>query len=64
MANDRERIDTTPGEAGGSRYIRRDDRGRFTEDQVDLGRSLAADRRTQSKTRVRSGQGDRGDQAR
>jgi hypothetical protein len=54
----RERIDTTPG---GSRYIRRDALGRFTSDQVDVGRSLAADRRQKAKRRAPKGQKDRGD---
>ena len=44
-------------------YIRRDERGRFTSDQVDVGRSLAADRRTKAKSVAPKGQGDRGDQA-
>jgi hypothetical protein len=57
---DRERIDR----ATSQQYIRRDARGRFTSDQVDVGRSLASDRRTKAKTVVRKGQGDRGDQAR
>lgn len=61
---DRERIDTTPGEPGGKRFIRRDDKGHFTSDQVDVGRSLAADRRTKAKTEVKPGQGDKGDVAR
>ena len=43
------------------RYIRRDEKGRFTEDQVDVGRSLAADQRQEAKTRVKPGHGDRGD---
>jgi hypothetical protein len=34
----RERIDTTPERAGGSRFVRRDAQGRFTSDQVDVGR--------------------------
>jgi hypothetical protein len=46
------------------RFIRRDAKGRFTSDQVDVGRSLAADRRTNAKTVVPKGQGDRGDQRR
>ena len=46
---------------GDKRYVRRDDEGKFTEDQVDVGRSLAADRRQHAKTKVKSGQGDRGD---
>ena len=57
----RERIDTTPGQPGGSRYIRRDAHGRFTSDQVDVGRSLAADRRRKAKTKARKGMKDRGD---
>jgi hypothetical protein len=57
----RERIDTTPGSAGGSRYIRRDKLGRFTSDQVDVGRSLAADRRQKSKHSAPKGMKDRGD---
>ena len=57
----RERIDTTPGKPGGSRYIRRDARGRFTSDQVDVGRSLAADRRRHAKRSAPKGQKDRGD---
>ena len=44
------------------RYARRDEHGRFTEDQVKLGKSLAADRRTKAKAVVSKGQGDRGDQ--
>jgi hypothetical protein len=43
------------------RYIRRDARGRFTSDQVDVGRSLAADQRQHAKNAAKPGQGDRGD---
>jgi hypothetical protein len=57
----RERIDTTPGKAGGSRFVRRDAGGRFTSDQVDVGRSLAADRRQHAKTHAGAGNKDRGD---
>ena len=57
----RERIDTTPGQAGGSRFIRRDASGRFTSDQVDAGRSIAADQRRQAKNSAPRGQKDRGD---
>ena len=42
------------------RFVRRSPRGRFKESD-DVGKSLARDRRTKAKTRVRSGQGDRGD---
>jgi len=46
------------------RYVRRDARGRFTSDQTDVGRSLAADRRQDSEHASKRGQGDRGDRAR
>jgi hypothetical protein len=49
---------------GDKRYIRRDDQGQFTDDQVDVGRSLSADRRSQAKTVAEKGQGDKGDQKR
>jgi hypothetical protein len=44
------------------RDTRRDDHGQFTEDQVDVGKLLAADRRTHPKTVAPRGQGDHGDQ--
>jgi len=47
---------------GNKRYVRRDNHGRFTSDQVSVGRSLARDRRQHAETVVPSGQGDRGDQ--
>jgi hypothetical protein len=45
---------------GSKRYVRRDASGRFKESD-DVGRSLAADRRTRAKTKVKPGQGDKGD---
>ena len=48
---------------GDARYVRRDSAGQFSESD-DVGRSLRADRRTQAKTEVKSGQGDRGDRRR
>lgn len=53
----RELIEPTKGD---KRYVRRDENGRFGE-QVDVGKSLAADRRQHSKTVAEPGQGDRGD---
>lgn len=50
--------------SGDKRYIRRDAHGHFTEDQADVGRSLAADRRQHSKTVAKHGEGDRGDEKR
>jgi hypothetical protein len=58
MARDRELIEPNEGD---KRYIRRDENGQFTEDQVDVGRSLAADQRSTSKSEAPKGQGDRGD---
>lgn len=53
----RELIDT----GNDKRFVRRDEKGRFDEVD-DVGRSLARDRQQQAKTKVPSGQGDRGDQ--
>ena len=57
MAGKRELIDTGTDK----RYVRRGKQGQFKESD-DVGRSLAADRRTKAKTVGKSGQGDRGDQ--
>jgi hypothetical protein len=48
---------------GDKRYVRRK-KGKFATRQTDVGRSLAADRRSKAKTIVKKGEGDRGDQAR
>jgi hypothetical protein len=45
---------------GDCRYVRRNKKGEFGK-QVDVGRSLSADRRRTAKTKVEKGQGDRGD---
>jgi hypothetical protein len=44
------------------RYVKRNQDGTFS-DSVDVGRSLAADRRSKSKTVANPGYGDQGDQA-
>ena len=49
---------------GDKRYARRDEQGQLTQDQVAVGKSLSADRRTKAKTVVPKGQGDHGDQKR
>ncbi len=49
---------------GAKRYVRRDRLGRFTTYQVDVGRSLADDRRHHAKTVCKAGQGDKGDRRR
>ena len=45
---------------GDKRYVRRNKQGEFKK-EVDVGRSLAVDRRSKAKTKVKKGQGDRGD---
>jgi hypothetical protein len=45
---------------GDKRYVRRDAQGHFKE-EVDVGRSLAADRRQHSSTPAKKGEGDQGD---
>jgi hypothetical protein len=47
---------------GDKRYVRRVDNGQFGDDQAGVGKSLAADRRSQVKTVATKGQGNRGDQ--
>jgi len=53
----RELIDTGTDK----RYVKRNKDGTFKE-SVDVGRSLAADRRSKSKTVAKPGYGDQGDQ--
>jgi len=55
----RELIDT----GNDKRYVRRDNQGQFKESD-DQGRSLAQDVKREAKTKVKPGQGDRGDQKR
>jgi hypothetical protein len=52
----RELIDTGTDK----RFVRRNEKGQFKE-VVDVGKSLAADRRQKAKIRVKKGDGDRGD---
>ena len=61
MATKREKIKPNPAD---SRYVRRDDQGQFTSDQVSVGGSLKQDRKQKSSTVAPKGQGDRGDQKR
>ena len=66
MATRRELIEP---HAGDKRYVRRDAHGRFTSDQVDVGRSLSREARQAAKGQhasrtVPKGQGDRGDERR
>ena len=55
----RELIDT----GADKRYVRRDGKGQFNESD-DQSRSLGQDVRQEAKTKVKPGQGDRGDQKR
>ena len=52
----RELIDTGTDK----RFVRRDEKGQFKESD-DVGRSLGQDVRKDAKTKVKKGQGDRGD---
>lgn len=57
---ERKREKIQPNE-GDSRYVRRDDEGKFTDDQVDVGRSLSQDQQRQAQTTSKPGHGDKGD---
>ena len=61
MAGKRERIDTTPGKKGGSRFTRRGEGGRFSSGQSSAGRSVTQDKRTKAKNAAPKGMKDRGD---
>ncbi len=58
VASDREMIEPNPGD---KRYVRRDEKGQFTDSQDDVGESLSQDQQQQAKTESKKGQGDRGD---
>jgi len=58
-ASKRELIDT----GNDKRYVRRNEKGQFDEVD-DVGRSLSQDVKKKAKTKVPSGQGDKGDQKR
>ena len=57
MAGKRQLIEPHQGD---KRYIRRDAKGRFAE-TVDVGRSLAQDRKRRAKAVAKKGHGDKGD---
>ena len=61
MAGKREKIEPHEGD---QRFVRRDEQGRFTDSQDDVGRSLSQDRRQHAETEAKPGQGDRGDRKR
>jgi hypothetical protein len=57
MAKDRELIEPKEND---KRFVRRDEHGQF-EEQDDVGRSLTRDRKADAKTKVKKGEGDRGE---
>ena len=48
---------------GDKRFVRRGEKGQFKESD-DVGRSLTQDRKRAAATKVKSGQGDKGDRRR
>jgi hypothetical protein len=60
MARKRELIDTGTDK----RYVRRNKLGTSFVESDDVARSLAADRTRRAKTKVKSGEGDKGDRPR
>ena len=54
----RELIEPKPGD---KRYVRRDEKGHFTNEQDDVGKSLTQDRRKHAKHEAPRAEGDRGD---
>ncbi len=57
MTSKRELIEPHQGD---KRYVRRSENGEFKQ-EVDVGRSLAADQRQHAQHKSKPGQGDRGD---
>lgn len=60
MGRKRELIDTGTDK----RYVRRNERGTSFVESDDVSRSLASDRTKPAKTKVKSGEGDKGDRPR
>jgi hypothetical protein len=58
MTRERERLDQANGP---DRYIRRDEQGQFTEDQVEVGKSISQDMQRKAKNKAPRGHGDQGD---
>jgi hypothetical protein len=61
MGRKRDLIEPNPGD---KRYVRRDDRGRFTDDQVSVSRSLSRDNDQRARRNTPAGHGDKGDRRR
>jgi hypothetical protein len=60
MAKKRELVEPTKGD---KRYVRRDEEGRFGE-QDDVSKSLQRDQKREAKSVAKKGQGDKGDRKR
>lgn len=58
MSDKREQIEPHEGD---KRYVRRDEDGQFSDDQVDVGKSLSADDQRNAATTSGKGEGDKGD---
>ena len=58
MAQKRELVEP---QSGDKRYVRRDEDGKFTKDQVDVTKSLRSDVQQPARTRTPKGQGNKGD---
>jgi hypothetical protein len=60
MENDMSKRELIEPHEGDKRFVRRDAQGHFKQ-EVDVGASLAADRRQHSTTKKPRGEGDKGD---
>lgn len=61
MARKREKVDRSPGKQGGASYVRRDEQGKFTDEQDEVGKSISTDMRIDAEHEAPKGQKDRGD---
>jgi hypothetical protein len=57
MTKDRELIEPNEGD---KRFVRRDEQGQF-EEQDHAGRSFSRDSKSEAKSKVKKGEGDRGE---
>lgn len=64
MADKKSKRELIEPNEGDKRYVRRDEEGKFTDDQADVTKSLRQDVKKDAKTTVKPGHGDRGDQKR
>lgn len=57
----REKVDRSAGKQGGATYTRRDDQGKFTDEQDEIGKSISTDMKIDAENKAPKGQKDRGD---